>query len=193
MPQFRFRVATPDGRVRSGRFTGMTLEEVRKQIEESGLIVLELAPIENSSECQPRPIRRGQWLERISGYWVAAALASLGLVWGLLNRNHPGTDRPRPARDAIAMADRPFQADFLPSWQGPTGSDGARLVYRFPEIPYQVEQKWPSNQACIKFLAARQPTYCVVEVQSTKGILASARIEPIMKSNRFALTGAANP
>ncbi len=192
MPQFRFRVVTPDGRVRSGRFTGNTLEEARRQIEESGLNVLELVPVEEASPVQTARRRRfgpGQ----ISGYWVAAALACSGVTWGLLSWRNPAPGRPRPARDAIAMADRPFQADFQANWESAASANGARLIYRFPEIPYQVEQNWPQAQAKIHFLAARQPSYCLVELRNPQGVLAKARIQPILAHNEFSLIGVSAP
>ncbi len=189
MPQFRFRVVTPDGRVRSGRLTGNTLEEARRQIEESGLNVLELTPIEDAPSV--RKTRSG--LERISGYWVAAALACSGMIWGLVSWRQPAPGRPKPARDAIAMADRPFQADFQANWKRTAGASEARLIYRFPEIPYQVEQNWPQAQAKIQFVAARQPSYCLVELRGSQGVLATARIQPILAHNEFSLTGVSNP
>lgn len=191
MPQFRFRVVTPDGRVRSGRLTGNTLEEARRQIEESGLNVLELVPVEDAPVPSVRKKRSG--LEQISGYWVAAALACSGVIWGVVSWRHPTPGRPKPARDAIAMADRPFQADFQANWESAAGANGARLIYRFPEIPYQVEQTWPQAQAKIQFLAARQPSYCLVELRSPQGVLARARIQPILAHNEFSLTGVDAP
>ncbi len=192
MPQFRFRVVTPDGRVRSGRLTGNSLEEARRQIEESGLNVLELVPVE-AEPVQIPGKRRMRLLEQVSGYQVAAALAISGLVWGLVSWRHPAPAKPRPARDAIAMADRPFQADFQANWENEGNANGARLIYRFPEIPYQVEMNWPQAQARIQFLAARQPSYCVVELRRQQRVLATARIQPILAHNEFALTGASAP
>lgn len=189
MPQFRFRVLTPDGRVRSGRFTGETLEEVRRQIEASGLSVLELAPLESPAAVAASLPARGRWLERVSGYWVAAALACAGLGWGLFSWCYPPPARPKPARDAVAMADQPFKAVFLASCEVSEATGDARLIYRFPEIPYQVEQSWPQSESRIQFTAARQPSYCVVELRNQKGTLATARIQPIQPSNRFSLIG----
>ena len=191
MPQFRFRVATPDGRVRSGRYTGNSLEEARRQIEESGLSVLELVLVEEGPP--PTARKRRLRVDQISGYWVAVALALSGMIWGLFNWRHPPPSKPKPARDAIAMADRPFKADFQASWGHTMNISGARIIYRFPEIPYQVEQSWPQEKASIQFLAARQPSYCLVELRTQQSVVATARVEPILARNEFSLTGVSAP
>lgn len=181
MPQFRFRVLTPDGRERGGRFTGNSLEEARRQIEESGLKVLDLTPLEEPGGLSAR--KRNPW-RGVSGYQVAAALACWGLVWGVLCGFFPISSA-RPARDVLTSADKRFKAEFLGRWDH--AAPAARLIYRFPEIPYQVESSWSGQAAKIEFVAARQPTYCLVELRNRQGLLASARIEPILPKNEYSM------
>lgn len=189
MPQFRFRVLTPDGRVRSGRFTGNSVEEARKQIEDSGLNVLELVPVEQEAPLAavrlPRP---PGWLARIDGYWVAALLLGLGLVWGFGSWRHSRLHPPvRPARGASEMANRRFQGEFLVRASGVPES--ATLHLHFPEIPYQVSHSWKSaGQGCkVDFLAARTPGYCLLEVRDGDKVLGQARLEPLQSRHEIQL------
>jgi len=183
VPQFRFRVLSPDGRVRSGRYTANSLDEARQQIETSGLTVVELTPLEAPVAGSVR--KRARW-ESVSGYWLAATLACWGLSWGFVRWLHPANPRPRPAKDAVAVAEERFQASFRGTF---AEAGGARLIYRFPEVPYQVERKWNSGEEKIEFLAARKPSYCLVELRNASGLLATARIEPLQSNNEFSLTG----
>lgn len=189
MPQFRFRVLTSDGRVRSGRYTGTSLEAARQQIEKSGLKVLELTPLEEAESTPVAVPRKSHWWERVSGYWVAAALAAWGLSWGLLRWSLPSPPPPKPARDAVAMANQKFQAEFRAQKVGSAPAEGTTLIFRFPEIPYQVERSWPQGTTQIEFLAARQPSFCIVELRDKKKVLATARIQPLLSTNEFLMTG----
>lgn len=188
MPQFRFRVLTPDGRVRKGSLTSASLEEARRQIEQTGLSVVELVPLEDGPA--PRLPGRslspgGHWTDKLIGYPMAACLASLGLAWGMFNwraqAHHP--PRPAPARDATKMAEEcQFKGEFQGRVEGGTVPAQATLLLQFPEIPYQVSQPWPPGQGfqCqVAFQAARMPGYCLVRLYQGRSLLAETRIEPL--------------
>ncbi|MBX3169609.1 MAG: hypothetical protein KF760_19560 [Candidatus Eremiobacteraeota bacterium] len=188
MPQFRFRVVTPDGRVRSGRFTGNSEEEARKQIESAGMNVLELTLLESEAPAVALPRPPG-WVSRLNGYWVAAALAGAGLIWGVYSWRqkalHPAVP---PARTALEMADKRFQGAFRVEYSGST-SPQAVLLLNFPEVPYQVSRPWSRGQeACaVDFLAARTPSYCLISLQDGAAVLGEARVEPVLPSNEVQL------
>ncbi|MBN9418153.1 hypothetical protein ABS71_20445 [bacterium SCN 62-11] len=190
MPQFRFRVLTPDGRVRSGRFTGNSVEEARKQIEDSGLNVLELTPVESEGPLASIPLPRAPgWMARISGYWVAAALLCAGLAWGIWSWRQARLHPPPPgrARGALEMANQRFQGEFRLRASGVPPQ--AVVVVHFPEIPYQVTHPWSrAQEGCkVDFQAARTPGYCLLRLQDGAKVLGETRVEPLLPSNEVQL------
>lgn len=195
MPQFRFRVLTPDGRVRKGSLTGASLEDARRQIESMGLSVVELAPLDDVPQLAPRKtVSVPGWSQGLVGYPLAACLAALGLVWGLLTwRANPAQRSTRAAvRDASKMAEEcQFSGQFEGRLVGGPLPQEATLVLQFPEIPYQVSQPWTNQPSChisVKFKAARRPSLCQVRLQKGRSVLAESKIEPLVEGqNPFEL------
>lgn len=197
MPQFRFRATTPEGKTRSGRVTATDRNQARQRIEEFGLSILDLTEgtepsLDVSQSMQgflsvdrvgayfPTPSlsarlgRLSSW--GLTGYRLAALLASIGLVWGGLSwtRKAP-LAQGRHARGAREMSDQLFSQTFRGQISAPVGCDlgKSELEIQFPEIPCQFSQPWDklkhpaANQFVwkLEFLAPKKPTYCNLQVR----------------------------
>ncbi|MFN8610735.1 MAG: hypothetical protein U0931_24555 [Vulcanimicrobiota bacterium] len=187
MPQFRFRVLTPDGRVRKGSLTSASLEDARNQIELMGLSVVELTPVEEAPLATGRKtLRAPHWTRHLVGYPMAAFLACLGLVWGLATWKSDSQRSRKPiVRDAAKMAEEcKFSGEFEGRVDGGPVPAETMLVLQFPEIPYQVSQPWPQGSSChlkIQFQAARQPSLCLISLQKGRSVLAQSKLEPLLE------------
>ena len=196
MPQFRFRATTPEGKTRSGRVTATDRNQAKQRIEEFGLTLLDLNEDSESLKVS-RSIQSflsvdrvgayfpaASWGERLgrlsswglTGYRLAALLATIGLVWGGLSwtRKAPLTQG-RHARGAREMSDQLFSQTVRGQISAPAGCnlDKSELEIQFPEIPCQFRQPWdklthPSADQFVwklEFLAPKKPTYCTLHVR----------------------------
>ncbi|MBS2038959.1 hypothetical protein JST97_28510 [bacterium] len=188
MPQFRFKVLTPDGKLRKGSLTSASLEDARHQIEQTGLSVVELSPVEVvTAGPVARATRPNRWTRHLVGYPMAACLAGLGLLWGLADwkaqAHRPA--RPAPARDATKMAEEcKFSGHFEGRVEGGAVPPRAVLVLQFPEVPYQVSQPWsqgPNFRCDIAFQAARKPSRCLARLLQGQMVLAETQIQPLQE------------
>lgn len=191
MPQFSFRVKDGQGRLRKGRLTATDIATARKLVLETGVSLIEIAPLDDPPAIQlekpsngvtqradpydlPEPLGE-KLLRRLPNPTVSlSVMLVVGIFWGIYSWRSQARQAPRPLPEPkYAVVNVTVEG----SLKGQSNLADAQVVLVFPEVPVQFAKSWSELEHPepgrfrwkTEFKSVKAPDQCLVRALGPGG------------------------